>query len=114
MATFIFDLDGTILEHGTGNPIGDSVERINELYDAGHDIILITRRGDREFKDFSKYGERTCKDQLSTLNIKYHHLIFNSTSPRIVINDDGAYCLNVKTNHGVEWEQLNNSSGHRS
>ena len=60
MNTFIIDIDGTIAiapnnpdgsyDYPNAAPIIPIINKINELYDEGHTIILFTARGVRTFK----------------------------------------------------------------
>lgn len=86
--TFIMDIDGTIceaplLEDGTYDypnaaPFPRVIERINEMYDAGHTIILATARGMRTYEgDVEKIKENVqpvLEEWLERYKVKYHEL----------------------------------------
>jgi ribonucleotide monophosphatase NagD (HAD superfamily) len=99
-ALFI-DIDGTIVNHGTDTPVPFAVEKINRAYDKGYTIILTTLRGD----GWADQTHLTCMSTLRLLKdigLKYHHIIWNCQSPRIVINDEGAIAINHPANGS--WE----------
>jgi hypothetical protein len=99
--TLFTDIDGTIVDTGTEEPLPFAVERINEAYDRGHMIILTTMRG----SGFSHQSRLCCAETLrllKSIGLKYHDILFNIPSPRIVINDEGAGAINHPTNSS--WE----------
>jgi capsule biosynthesis phosphatase len=87
--TFIMDVDGTIcqadlLENGkfdyeNAKPIAVVINRINELYDAGHQIIISTARGMRTYKGDIKKIEKeitpVLEKWLTDNAVKYHQLV---------------------------------------
>lgn len=95
--SFFFDIDGTIIDHTTEKPLDDSIEYINWLYDQGHTIILTTQRGE-SFTILSRYSKVNTERLLRNLKLKYHHILYDIPSPRIIINDNGCYEINNKTN----------------
>lgn len=101
MAAYFFDLDGTILHHGTQEPIGNAINIINKLYDDGHQIIFTTRRGE-EFKNSKKYNKEITLETLNKLGIKYHHILFDIPSPRIVVNDEECRAIMVEKGLGID------------
>lgn len=55
---FAIDFDGTIVKSkypGIGDPVPGALETMNELIDAGHDIILFTVRSGKELREAVKY-----------------------------------------------------------
>lgn len=101
-----FDLDGTVLKHGTGEPIGDAVDNIKTLAKEGYKIYFTTYRGKENFPNGSKYGEDTTLDQLDKLDIPYEEILWNVPSPRVLINDDGVSHVRVQTNEGFKLEDI--------
>lgn len=101
-----FDLDGTVFYHGTGEPIGNSVDFIKSLHKEGYKIYFTTYRGDENFPDDSKYGKQTTLDQLDRLDVPYEEIIWNVPSPRVMINDDGVGHLRCETNEGFNLKEL--------
>lgn len=86
--TFIIDIDGTICraplkEDGTfdypnANPIVNVINRINEMYDAGHTIILSTARGMRTYEGNVKRIKENVKpileEWLKVNGVKYNRI----------------------------------------
>jgi hypothetical protein len=71
---YLFDLDNTLCTHETdyndAKPHKDRIEKVNKLYDDGHDIIIDTARG---YKTGINWRELTEK-QLKDWGVKYHML----------------------------------------
>lgn len=86
--TFIIDIDGTLctspqLEDGSfdypnAEPITSVIDRVNEMYDAGHTIVLSTARGMRTYEgNVKKIKEKVqpiLEEWLKTYGVKYHRL----------------------------------------
>lgn len=106
MSTYFIDLDGTIFNHGTNDFLPGSREYIEELKEDGHMIVFTTRRG-QEFEGHPVYDKKKTLEALKRLNIKYDSIIFDSPSPRIVINDSGCSSINCISNEGLEEERIN-------
>ncbi len=87
--TFCFDVDGVIMGLVPGNdyhksePIYENVNVINQLYDAGHYIILYTARG---FVTKIDWKQKTI-DQLKRAGLKYHELYFGKPAADFYIDD---------------------------
>ena len=72
---FCFDLDGTLcdtneLDYGNAIPRPDYIKRVNQLYDAGHTIIIDTARGTTSG---IRWAAKT-KRQLKAWGLKFHQL----------------------------------------
>lgn len=96
---YCFDIDDTLLKyHGDytlSTPIQNRIDRVNELYENGHTVILMTARGMSSGKD---YTELT-KKQLEVFGIKHHELIMKKKpNADIFIDDKG---MNV-----LDWDKL--------
>jgi capsule biosynthesis phosphatase len=86
--TFIIDIDGTLcvasqLEDGSfdypnAKPISAVIQRVNELYEAGHTIVLSTARGMRTYEgNVKKIKEKVLpilEEWLKENGVKYHRL----------------------------------------
>jgi len=102
---YVVDIDGTICEHvdgplfGTGEVYYDRIEKINQLYDEGHEIIYMTARGmgpktnpDGRFDEEAitqannRYG-RITHEQLNEWGCKYTKLFLGKYSADIYIDD---------------------------
>lgn len=94
---YCFDIDGTLCDtpnNEKGKPdylkatsIPFMVERVNQLYDEGNYIILMTARGRGSGIDWTD----TTKQQLADWGIKYHELepMFHKPTADIFIDDKG-------------------------
>ena len=94
---YCFDIDGTICdtpndENGkpdyyNATPIPFMVQRINDLYDEGNYIILMTARGRGSGVDRSDITQQQLKDW----HVKYHELepMFHKPNADIFIDDKG-------------------------
>lgn len=102
---YFIDIDGTIFQHGTDRPLEGAIEQVNALYDAGAMIVLTTRRGSKEWKGHRIYDEEPTLRALRASRIKYHTILWDVPSPRIVINDSGAYGIPHPKN--VYWVKEN-------
>ena len=91
MKTYIFDIDGTICTNTNGayesaEPFEDVIEKINNLYDDGNTIKMMTARGSQTGIDWTEITEV----QLSEWGVKYHELIMNKKPHGDVFVDDKA------------------------
>jgi hypothetical protein len=86
---YYIDIDDTIchlvvpMDYTSAIVIPEAVEKINRLYDAGHNINFWTARGTVTGKDLRKLTE----SQLSSWGIKYHNLFFGKPAYDIFIDD---------------------------
>lgn len=101
-AGIFIDIDGTIIDSKTEEPLENAIECINSWYDQGHTVILTTKRGN-EFSNTSRFSQISTERLLRNLGIKYHNIIYNIDSPRILINDKGAYV--IKHNENESWDK---------
>lgn len=95
---YVIDIDGTICTNENGNynfakPYSDRIQKINELYDSGHTIILFTARGmgrsdNNRTKAYEEFYDLTL-EQISKWNVKFHKLILGKPSGDIYIDDKG-------------------------
>ena len=95
---YVIDIDGTICTNENGNynfakPYFDRIQKINELYDSGHTIILFTARGmgrsdNNRAKAYEQFYDLTL-EQISKWNVKFHKLILGKPSGDIYIDDKG-------------------------
>lgn len=91
LATFFIDIDGTIIRWSDEQPIESAVKTINAWYDAGHRIVITTYRGDKVSGGChnGRFGKKNTINELEKIGLKYHDILFDCPSPRIVINDTG-------------------------
>ena len=117
--TYFIDIDGTIIRQGVkweshsiareddSDALPGSVDVINDLYTAGHTIVLTTARAQ------SWKGET--ERQLRRIGLQWHLLICGlPTGQRVVINDHKpaqssvptAFAINIKRDVGLEGVEL--------
>jgi glycerol-3-phosphate cytidylyltransferase len=89
---YCFDIDETICSsvkdsnYESAHPFENIIETINNLYEDGHEIILMTARGSVSKKDFSNLT----KKQLAEWGVKYHKLLMNiKPNADIFVDDKG-------------------------
>lgn len=73
--TYCFDLDGTLCTNTNGKyneavPYKDRIEKVNDLYEQGHKIIIDTARGTVTKKNWLEFTD----SQLKKWGVKYHKL----------------------------------------
>ena len=101
--TLFVDLDGTVLHSETEKPLPYAVEKINKAYDDGYMIVLTTFRG-ANWVISSPYSIPNTQRTLKIIGLKSHHIVWDSPSPRIIINDDGVAAYQHPCNKG--WEEV--------
>ena len=93
---YCFDLDGTICntpikddkpDYLDSNPIPFMVEQVNQLFDEGHRIIIMTARGRGSGKNWTDWTTK----QLDMWGVKYHELepMFHKPTADLFIDDKG-------------------------
>lgn len=99
MATYIFDIDGTIVNYHTNEWINGAKEYINNIYRNGDSIMFITMRGEQDNETVwsIENTKKTILRDLDDLGIKYI-IIFGVDSPRIIHDDSPIYVDQRKTN----------------
>lgn len=94
---YIIDIDGTICEHkdnpnfGKGVVYFDRINKLNKLYEEGHEIVYYTARGMGEFsgdaiKANQKWFDYTIQ-QLQSWGCKYTTAIVGKYSGDIYVDD---------------------------
>ena len=91
MTTYCFDIDGTIFstngsDYPNSLPIQHRIDKVNELYKQGHEIILFTARGTTTGIDWLELTE----SQLNQFGVGYHRLILGKPHADLYIDDKGA------------------------
>jgi 7-cyano-7-deazaguanine synthase in queuosine biosynthesis len=82
---YVFDLDGVLCENGPAadyakaRPILDNIQRVQQLYRDGHEIVIHTARCSRD--------RRTTKRYLREHKVPYHHLILNKPVADVYVDD---------------------------
>ena len=93
MAAYFFDIDGVIFKYGTNQVLDSCQEMLRSLKQQGNSIILTTARKLKDNEPPQLNIENTVK-ALKDQGIPFDQIIHNVESPRIIINDEGAYSHN--------------------
>jgi capsule biosynthesis phosphatase len=108
--TFIMDIDGTICQahldesgkydYVNADPFQQVIDKVNQLYEDGHTIILFTARGMRTHKgNVKKIKELVLpvlEDWLKRHEVKYHEIqVGKPWGPHPIYVDDR--CLSIKS-----------------
>jgi D-beta-D-heptose 7-phosphate kinase/D-beta-D-heptose 1-phosphate adenosyltransferase len=96
--TYVFDLDGTLCTNTYGDynkakPIKERINIVNDLYNKGNEIIILTARGMGRFKNskalaMAEFYELT-RNQLNEWGVKYNQLFLGKPAGDIYIDDKG-------------------------
>jgi histidinol phosphatase-like enzyme len=95
---YVFDIDGTICYDTKGDyelaeSKADAIDKVNKLYDEGHEIVYFTARGmGRTNNDATLASElfrELTEQQLDQWGCKYHQLIMGKPSGDFYIDDKG-------------------------
>ena len=89
---YLVDIDGTICkEEGdviSRKPYIERINKINKLYDEGHEIVYMTARGLKSGRGETYYRPIT-EEQLKSWGCKYHELSFKIHDADFFIDDKG-------------------------
>jgi hydroxymethylpyrimidine pyrophosphatase-like HAD family hydrolase len=105
MATYFIDIDGTVFTQRTNDPLPGALEELERLSRDGHQIIFTTARG-KEWIGHPIYDPDKTLEALKRLGIKYDRILFDISSPRVVVNDQGAYAIHHEHNADVTPEEF--------
>jgi hypothetical protein len=88
MATYCFDLDGTLCltvgsDYEGSQPQLDRISVVNALYNAGHRIVIHTARGGTSGRDWSVLTAH----QLSIWGVLHHVLVLGKPAADYYIDD---------------------------
>lgn len=97
--TFIFDIDGTLVEYLTNNWLDGVLDKLKELSNNGHRIILVTRRRSTE-DDLVWNKESTEENLLPDLDERGidYDILWNVQSPRYIIDDSKCHGIQQAKN----------------
>ena len=96
--TYVFDIDGTICtltdgDYEDARPIQGRINKVNDLYEQGHDIVFFTARGMSRSAGDVAWVNRTFYDmtkaQLDSWNVKYHKLLLGKPAADFYVDDKG-------------------------
>lgn len=90
MATYCFDIDGTICttegaNYATAAPILERIVVVNRLFEEGNRVIFFTARGSMTGIDW----QDLTRNQLSVWGVKYHELLLGKPHADIYVDDKG-------------------------
>jgi histidinol phosphatase-like enzyme len=87
------EIPGKLADYSNATPIQDNIDKVNHLYDQGHEITMWTARGTVTKIDWTKVTRK----QLNHWGVKFHHLKMGKPAFDLFIDDK---VLNV--NHWTE------------
>ena len=93
------DLDGTFFLYGSNELAPGSASFAEDIKRRGDKLYFVTARK-KDNIPFSLNIEET-KMSLRKHGIHYEKIIYNCSSPRLIINDEGCNSVNVKTDEGL-------------
>ena len=88
MAVYCFDLDNTLCrslgdDYERSTPIEERIQAVNELYDQGHTVIVLTARGSLTGKNLEEFTAM----QLRNWGLRYHSLQLGKPFADFYIDD---------------------------
>ena len=102
MASHLVDLDGTLLISSTQDLADGARKFLDDIQERGDDLIIVTRRGDREFAGHPIFSKEATLKALRENGVEFQSIVFDATSPRTVYDDSGCFAVNVMKNQGME------------
>jgi len=96
--TYVFDIDGTICTKTEGDysealPIQERIDKVNQLYKEGHEIVFQTARGMGRSDNNIGYANRAFYDltrqQLLDWGVQFHSLFLGKPAGDFYIDDKG-------------------------
>lgn len=96
--TIFCDVDGTLVKSMTEEPIVENINQINKAYDEGWKIIITTFRGNENWNEKSQYNKRFSLILFQRIGLKYHQIVWDSPSPRLIVNDEMVASIKIETN----------------
>ena len=95
MAAYIFDIDGTIVEHHTNTWLEGAKEYLEKLANEGHQLIFITGRGKQDNE--TDWNMNAAVKLLQELDCEYR-LLMEVESPRYLIDDKDIFAFKRERN----------------
>lgn len=96
--TYVFDIDNTLChtegsDYESSSPRSMRIQKVNELYDEGHQIILLTARGMGRSGNCRRKANKLfyslTETQLNKWGVKYHSLFLGKPAADFYIDDKG-------------------------
>lgn len=85
--TFLLDLDGTLVRHGTTEWIDGALDAIHGLQARHYKLVFITRRGDVEFEGHPVYSRAATVEFLARNQLSHVPVLFDCRNPRFIMDD---------------------------
>lgn len=87
---YCFDIDGTLCTNTNGayqdaEPMMERIQKVNQLFEEGHKIVLFTARGSTTGIDWFD----VTRDQMNKWGVMYHELILGKPYADVYIDDKG-------------------------
>jgi hypothetical protein len=107
--TIFIDLDGTILEHSTGELL-EGARAFLQLCDSYElEKVFVTRRGNKEWSaDHPVYSEAATRAVLKRHGLDDCRILFAVRSPRFLIDDSAIAAIPLQANAGFDGPMLEN------
>ena len=100
--TLFVDLDGTVIDSRTNTFLPGAVEYFAEAKTDGWKIVVTTYRG-ANWPSGHKFSIDETLNQLTLADFRYDNIIWDSPSPRVLIND--AECQAISHECNTSWEE---------
>jgi hypothetical protein len=99
MATYFFDIDGTIVNFHTHEWLPGAKEKLFQIAQEGHDIVFITMRGPQD--EGQPWSVQNTVKLLEELPFRYR-LLTDCVSPRIIVDDSKPTAIHWPHNGSYE------------
>lgn len=101
MATYFFDIDGTLTYESTNELLPNAERVLSELVNHGHQVVITTAR--------PRFGSAALIKQIAKITGETGQcsVLFGVSSPRVVINNEGVYAVKRKTDKAWTVEDCN-------
>jgi hypothetical protein len=92
MASYFIDLDGVFFRHGTMQPNEGAVQSVRFLMENAQQVFFVTKRKPRTGENEDLCIEKTT-EALGNLEVPYTDILHSVESPRVLVNDEGAFAI---------------------
>ncbi len=102
MSSYFVDIDGVLFKMGTNTANAGAVETLKFLLSQGHKLILTTKRNTKN-QDNPDLNLKATRQALQNVGLGHLEIVADVPSPRYLINDEGAYAINVLSNEPMSY-----------
>ena len=102
MATFFLDLDGVIFKHSTMEFNEGALAYLKRIKEAGHHIVFTTARKSANNNIPALQLDLTTQ-KLREAGVEFDSIVGDLSSPRVVVNDDGAFAVDHERNTSLHY-----------